>query len=81
MDHRHTQNAVDALLERGTGFAFVQSASLHAQQRGDSLQVVLHPVVYFLEHGRLDAQLVLFLPLLGHVGDAQDDSFELAVLE
>ncbi len=58
-----------------------QSPSLHAQQGGDGLQVVLDAVVDLLQHGRLDAQLVLFLALLSDVCHPQHHSLELVAVE
>ena len=50
---------------------------LHAQKRGDGLQVVLDPVVDFLNDGRFDVEF----PLLGNgIGGVSDPVYRKVVL-
>ena len=62
----------DALAQLIGHFGVARAPRLQAQQRGNGLQVVLHPVVNLLDHGRLDSQLLLLLELVGDVLDGDD---------
>lgn len=57
------------LLERELGGLVVDPTRLEAQQRGDGLEVVLHPVVDLADRGVLGDQLAVAAAQVGHVTD------------
>ena len=69
--HGHAQDAVHALQQGPPGLLRPRAPALKPQQGGDDLQVVLHPVVDLLDHGRFHLQLPLLAPLLRLVVDGQ----------
>ncbi len=69
MDYRDRPDPADRLIQRRAGLGRLQPPGLQPQQRGDGLQVVLHPVVDLPDRRVLGHQLALAVAHLGHVPD------------
>ena len=75
---RNRAHPTHGLVERFPGLVAVRSPALDAQQRGNRLQVVLHPVVDLADGGILRDQFAFLMPHLGDVTAQHDGADALA---
>ena len=68
MHHRHAQDAVGALLQCRLDLRHLGTARLQPQEAGNGLQIILHPVVNFLDNCRLYLDFPFLFPQLRHIG-------------
>ncbi|MBM4459193.1 MAG: hypothetical protein FJ011_15770 [Chloroflexi bacterium] len=69
MDQRHAQDARRGLVQDAQRLVITRAPGLHSQHAGDRLQVVLDPMVHFLNQGGFDFKLDPLALFFGGVVD------------